>query len=213
MMATYQSAAFDCVQHGILLRKLDLYKFHPTTIKWISSYLSNRSYYVEIGTNQSQIEPMKTGVPQGSVLGPLLYTLFINEFPEAIYNKECQNRVHKEHQYLFENNCGSCGYLVCYADDSTYLFSSNDRNLNQVTQMHKLQEITNFLQANLLCINPTKTTIMEIMLRQKRAKIKGDPPTLHVPDENDTIKEIKVRHDTILLGGTIQNSTSWQAHP
>ena len=84
LMATDQSFAFDCVQYKILIKKLGLYKFSASTIKWITSYLTYRSYYVQIGISQSQIEPMSTGVPQGSVLGPLFYTLFFNELPESI---------------------------------------------------------------------------------------------------------------------------------
>ena len=118
----------------------------------------------------------------------------------------------KTNEKIFENNCENCGHIVSYADDSTFLFSSNSRYLNQEILTNKLQNITDFLQSNVLSINPTKTTIMEIMLKQKRGKIKGIPPSLVVPKPDGTPKLIQVVKSTVLLGGTVQNSTSWQEH-
>ena len=69
-----QSAAFDMVDPEILDQKLALYKFSDKTRNWLRSYLSHRSQYVNVGAAKSNIRSVKIGVPQGSVLGPILYT-------------------------------------------------------------------------------------------------------------------------------------------
>ena len=69
------SAAFDCVQHSILMDKISYYGFDKETIDWITSYLNFRSSFVVIGSANSRIRSTPHGVPQGSVMGPLLYLL------------------------------------------------------------------------------------------------------------------------------------------
>ena len=78
------SAAFDVVNHSILLSKLELYGFDENTLKWMKNYLSNRSQAVYIDGALSKFLPVKIGVPQGSILGPLFYILFTNDLPETI---------------------------------------------------------------------------------------------------------------------------------
>ena len=78
------SAAFDIVDHSLLLKKLELYGFDRDMVSWTSSYLSGRSQSVCIDGNLSKLLPVVHGVPQGSILGPLLYTLFTNELPDVI---------------------------------------------------------------------------------------------------------------------------------
>ena len=79
------SAAFDVVSHEILLEKLSLYGLDENSRSWVSSYITGRSQSVVIEGSLSKLLAVKTGVPQGSILGPLFYTLFTNELPEVLH--------------------------------------------------------------------------------------------------------------------------------
>ncbi len=95
--------AFDTIDHNILLDKMIFLGFSNSVISWFRSYLNNRTFIVNIGTDYSDPGNLTCGVPQGSILGPLLFLLYVNDMPGA-------------------TNCE----LLLYADDTCLLFQGND---------------------------------------------------------------------------------------
>ena len=214
------TAAFDCVPHGLLIDKLRYYGLDVHTIDWIESYLTGRSSFVSIGSANSFIRPTPQEVPQGSVLGPLLYLIFVNELTSIVNNSECQNQVHGRTDRLFTEVCQQCGTFPMYADDGQFQYSSNSRANNQDKIESTFWTIKNFLNTNGLLVNESKTILVEFMSHQKRSKTRGLPPDLTVPEETvDRLGRRKMQDRLIsdkggcrMLGLNLKNSQSWDEH-
>ena len=105
--------------YDLLLQKLQLLGLSESSLQWIFSYLSERSQCVIIDGHLSEAIGIDCGVPQGSILGPLLYILFTNDIPDLVHN-------HPVNTNHWEPYCQSCGATVCYVDDSTFSYGHHD---------------------------------------------------------------------------------------
>ena len=82
--------AFDCVNHNILLNKLERYGVRGVPLNWLTSYLTDRKCYVELGTYKSRMNTFNIGVPQGSILGPLLFLIYVDNLPKFSNSMQTQ---------------------------------------------------------------------------------------------------------------------------
>ena len=112
----------------------------------MTSYLENRKQTVCIDGKLSDVLDLTIGVPQGSILGPLLYVIFTNELPEVLHN-------HEYSQTTFQHKCNLCGSLCCYADDSSFSFSGQSIQAIEDHLSKKYQDISHFMSNNRLKLN------------------------------------------------------------
>ena len=196
------SAAFDIVDHSLLLQKLRLYGFDDNSVTWVSSYLTERKQTVYIEGKQSTILSVPTGVPQGSILGPLFYTLFTNELPELVHN-------HSANQGLYSLYCDSCGLMCCYADDSSFSVADSDIEVISRKLTENYNNVSNFICSNKLKLNDEKTHLLLLASdRAWRSKLSED--SLELAIENNVI--IKTGVSENLLGGLISQNLKWAEH-
>ena len=181
------SAAFDVVDHNILLDKLQLYKFDPEAISWFKSYLSDRRQYVMVESSLSDPRPVgEQSVPQGSLLGPLLFIIFYNNFPTS-----------REE-----------GTSVLYADDDTDIVA--DENIEDLR--HKIQReadlSTAWVRDNKLVCSGKKTKLLIIGTKElKKARQKDHKVEIVVAGH--TVKESDSER---LLGVIVNNTLTWEHH-
>ena len=127
--------AFDTVDQDILIRKLDKYGIKGSALQIIKSYLTERSQTVSVEQREAKLRDIKIGVPQGSILGPLLFILYINDLADL--DVGCQ--------------------FFLYADDTAIFFKHKNPEMLQGMVNSALPRIAEWLEANYLTLNASKT--------------------------------------------------------
>ena len=127
--------AFDSVDHDLLISKLQSYGLNNNELNWFKSYLLDCKQVVRIGKETSDYCPITTGAPQGSILGPLLFVLFINDLPKVL--TKCQ--------------------IMMYADDAVMYFSAADSQVIANTLTNELVLLNKRLIENNLSMHEGKT--------------------------------------------------------
>lgn len=131
--------AFDVINLDILISKLDNIGIKGNELCWFKSYLFNRKQYVKLNNYASEYATVSNGVPQGSVLGPMLFSIYINDF----------------------DNCHE-SFSVRFADDTSILLSGSNINELQHKANREVEQIANWLSSNKLALNANKTTYIII---------------------------------------------------
>ena len=126
------------MNHEILLRKLQNYGIRGIPLKWFNSYLSNRNTFIEINSLKSEEIPINIGVPQGSILGPILFLLYVNNIPEI----------------------SSFFRTQLFADDTIVSTSGPDFNILKTSTNTELMKLSNWTFANKLTLNASKTEFL-----------------------------------------------------
>ena len=199
-----QSAAFDCVDHTLLIDKLKLYGWEEKTLDWTINYLSDREQSCSVESFLSQPIGVKVGVPQGSILGPLYYCIFTNDFPEIVHEQDCPGRVINEDGTPSLNmQCRQCGGIVVYADDSTYTVTDSDKNNLSTKLSHKFELMAGYLTANKLKVNSDKTHLIVMCTDQRRRHHATDASII------TGTEVIEVSTTERLLGAYIHQGMKW----
>ena len=137
------SKVFDCIRHDLLIARLHAYGFSEKTVTFIYSYLKRRKQNVKIENFYSDFLTLLSGVPQGSILGPILFNLFLNDLLATLKMSELYN----------------------FADDNTISIASKDMsNLIQALEKESERAVDWFNQ-NKMIVNPDK---LQAMLLEKR---------------------------------------------
>ena len=130
--------AFDTVDHDILFRKLELYGIRGICNQWFRSYLKGRKQYVSLNGKKSDYKQVLHGVPQGSVLGPLLFIIYINDLPNSL---------------IFSDP-------TLFADDTCLLYSNSSLKLINKRLNIDLKRLFKWLCANKISLNVSKTEVL-----------------------------------------------------
>ena len=178
--------AFDLVDHEILIKKIYLYTNSSQTTTFFYSYLNNRHQRVLLNGCYSAKKAVKCGVPQGSILGPLLFCLFINDLPLHISNPDT-----------------SC---ELFADDGTIHYSHKSMHSINCQLQKGLSDIEKWCEDNAMIMNPTKTESMVITTRQKHQQSKL---SLNLTLQGSAINQVN-KHK--LLGLIVDDQFKWESH-
>lgn len=176
------SKAFDTVNHSILLQKLNYYGIRGVANDWVRSYLHNRSQHVIYDEKRSSTINISCGVPQGSILGPLLFLIYINDLSKI----------------------SNSLYMIMYADDTNVFISGKNLKDLEIVMNRELAFLSEWLRANKLSLNVSKTHYMIF----SPSKIKHNQNIkLKIIDE-----EIHSVNQTKFLGVILDSHLTWKPH-
>ena len=175
--------AFDCVSHRILLKKLQLYGLGGPVLEWFRSYLSGRSQRVLYKGILSDKMWVRIGVPQGSILGPLLFLIYINDLPKASEFLES-----------------------LFADDTTFQASSNSLEDLEKYINDELNHAAQWFKDNQLTLHPKKTRYVLLNSRGKALNIKLEG--VNIEQISHTSNETGFK----FLGLIVDESLNWKQH-
>ena len=183
------SKAFDTVDHKILLKKLQHYRIKGKNLSWFESYLTGRKQYIKFEINdyngKTGLLKITCGVPQGSILGPLLFIIYINAL--------CQ--------------VSDILKLIMFADDTNLFCSSNDIKTLFFNTNLELQKISGWFRANKLSLNEDKTTFTLFHRIKDRDNLPLRLPILKINDY-----DIKRSSSIKFLGVLVDEHLSWTDH-
>ena len=174
--------AFDTVNHSILLKKMEHYDIRVIALNWFTSYLSDRKQYVSVNGHTSEYLNISCGVPQGSVLGPLLFLICINDLPNVTRHLRF---------YLF-------------ADDTNIYFEAKDLETLQKIMNRELRHVKKWLEANKLALNIENTNF--VVFRSLAKKL-SEPIILKFGR-----KKITCANHVKFLGVLLDETLSWRSH-
>ena len=178
--------AFDTVDHKILLKKLFCYGFRDVSLDWFESYLSDRYQCTLLENTMSDFtQENPFGVPQGSVLGPLLFLLYINDIGDCI-----------SHDTFYH----------LYADDTIIIRSANDPELLRSSMMQQLKDLGKWFFNSKLSVNTSKTEVIYFGRPKKVKECKSEPPLRFLGDTIESKTEVKY------LGVVFDENMNWNQH-
>ena len=175
--------AFDLVDHLCLLHKLEHFGIRGKSLKWFEEYLTARSQKVKYNQDESSSLTIGYGVPQGSILGPILFVMYINDLPQS----------------LLKSSIGM------YADDTVIYFSDSCPDVIKQVLQNDLTNVEKWLVSNRLILNQSKTKWMLFGTRQKLKHCPDYKIELHG-------KIIDRVSSFCYLGVTLDENLSWNEH-
>ena len=174
--------AFDTINQRILIKKLEYYGIRGISQQWFQDYLTNRKQIVKYNQVRSKELTITSGVPQGSILGPLLFLLYINDI----------------------QHCSKIVSFILFADDTTISHSNKClKTLNEIMQV-EINKVAEWLDINKLSINTSKTKF--ILFRSYNKKQNFD---ITVEMNKEKLKQVK---NTTFLGIVIDECLIWNEH-